>query len=57
METTVERAGQLVTVGWQLVMVTSSVMYLVESAMTAVARTARVAMENCILTDLCDGRV
>ena len=50
--TTVDAAGQLVTVAAHEVMVTSSVEYTVEPAMTAVAITATAAIENCILKDL-----
>jgi hypothetical protein len=51
-ETTVERAGQLVTEAAQLVMVTSLVEYTMDSdpAMTAVAmKAAAAATVNCIL--------
>jgi hypothetical protein len=52
MLTTVERAGQLVTSGAQLVIVTSWVEYTVDWAITAVAMKATAATENCILKDL-----
>jgi len=53
--TTVERAGQLVTVAAHEVMVTSLVVYTIDSetpAMTAVAKKATEAIVNCILNDL-----
>jgi len=50
--TTVERAGQLVTVAAHEVIVTSSVVYTVDWAKTAAAMKATEASVNCILSDL-----
>lgn len=51
-EVLVDLAGQSVLSGLQEVMVLVEVTKVVESAMTADAKSAMATMENCILTDL-----